>query len=67
MKITLNDRNFWIINLMNQPIKFQYEPPKFLTKRMRRRYNKTLGTIIFSGLARTPNYNQDMNIDQPTL
>ena len=37
--------NVWTPNLINQPIKIQSNYPKLLSQRIRKRYDKTLGTI----------------------
>ena len=38
----------WTLNLMNQPIKIQYKPPKLLSQRIRKCSYKTLGTSVIN-------------------
>ena len=43
IKHKISDWNFWTLNLMNQPITIKEKFPKLLSRRMRKRYYKTLG------------------------
>ena len=46
--ITIRCWNVWTLNIMNQPIKIHLKSPKLLSKRIKKRFIKTLGTSLIN-------------------